>query len=253
MRLDPVAVAAGVRLTVHEVIGSTNAEAKRLARGGERGPLWIVARTQTQGRGRRANAWGSQPGNLFASLLLTDPAPPSRAPELAFVSVLALTDAVLACAPGLGGQVTVKWPNDMLVDSRKAAGILIEAEGNAVVIGLGVNCVGHPPETAFPATDLVSAGAAVDADDVFAALSAAMVARLAQWSAGAGFAATRTDWLARAAGLGAPIRVRLPDREMTGQFSGLDAQGRLLLGHADGTTEIVTAGDVFGLATEARH
>lgn len=253
MRLDPVAVAAGVRLTVHEVIGSTNAEAKRLARGGERGPLWVVARAQTQGRGRRDNAWVSQPGNLFASLLLTDPAPPARAPELAFVSVLALTDAVIACAPALGGRVTVKWPNDMLVDGRKAAGILIEAEGNAVVIGLGVNCVSHPPETAFPATDLASVGAAIDADDVFAALSAAMVARLAQWSAGADFAAIRADWLARAAGLGAPIRVRMPDREMTGLFSGLDAQGRLLLGHADGTTDIVTAGDVFGLATGARH
>ncbi|HEY1153077.1 MAG TPA: biotin--[acetyl-CoA-carboxylase] ligase [Pseudolabrys sp.] len=253
MRLDPVAVAAGVRLALHEVIGSTNAEAKRLARGGERGPLWVVARTQTQGRGRRDNAWVSQPGNLFASLLLTDPAPPARAPELAFVSVLALTDAVLACAPALGGQVTVKWPNDMLVDGHKAAGILIEAEGSAVVIGLGVNCVSHPPETAFPATDLASVGAVVDADELFAALSAAMVARLAQWSAGAGFAGIRTDWLARAAGLGAPIRVRLPGREMTGQFTGLDAQGRLLLGHADGTTEIVTAGDVFSLATEARH
>src|SRR4051794_41853151 len=102
MQLDPTASAAGARLITHDTIGSTNAEALRLARDGERGPLWIVAKTQTAGRGRRGRAWVSEPGNLYASLLLTDPAPPERGPELSFVAALALHDAIGGALSGVG-------------------------------------------------------------------------------------------------------------------------------------------------------
>src|SRR6185312_4475632 len=94
MRLDPTAEAAGARLVFHDTIGSTNAEALRLARLGERGPLWVAAGSQTAGRGRRGRTWVSEPGNLYASLLLNDPAPPAHFPELSFVAALALRDAV---------------------------------------------------------------------------------------------------------------------------------------------------------------
>ena len=90
MQLDPTAMAAGVRLITHDTLGSTNAEALRMARDGECGPLWIVARSQTAGRGRRGRTWVSEPGNLYASLILTDPAPPERFPDLSFVAALAL-------------------------------------------------------------------------------------------------------------------------------------------------------------------
>ena len=99
MQLHSAAVTAGYRLATHETLESTNAEALTLARGGERGPLWIVARQQTAGRGRRGNAWVSWPGNLYASLLLVDPAPAECAPELSFVAALALHDAILDRAP----------------------------------------------------------------------------------------------------------------------------------------------------------
>jgi BirA family biotin operon repressor/biotin-[acetyl-CoA-carboxylase] ligase len=112
----------------------------------------------------------------------------------------------------------LKWPNDCLIDGKKFAGILIEGEGAAVVVGVGVNCVHHPSGTTFPATDLATAGVRATPESVFSALSAAMVRRLAQWSRGDGFAAIRADWLAHAAGLGKPVHVTLPDGDREGRF-----------------------------------
>ncbi|HZP77138.1 MAG TPA: biotin--[acetyl-CoA-carboxylase] ligase [Pseudolabrys sp.] len=244
MHLDPQAEAAGVKLIAHDAVGSTNAEAIALARVGERGPLWVTARSQSAGRGRRGAPWVSEPGNLYASLLVTG-LPPARAPELAFVSALAVHDAIGTQATQL--PLTLKWPNDVLLAGAKVAGILIEGEGGpplAVAVGIGVNCISHPSETAYPATDLAAAGMAVMAETLFAGLSGAMLRRLAQWNAGAGFAQTRADWLARASGVGEPIRVRLPDRELDGHFAGLDASGHLLLEQAGGAIEAIAAGEV---------
>jgi BirA family transcriptional regulator, biotin operon repressor / biotin---[acetyl-CoA-carboxylase] ligase len=249
MRLSSAAQAAGYRLSVHDSLASTNAEALALARSGERGPLWIVARQQSAGRGRRGNAWVSPPGNLYATLLLTDPAPPECAPQLSFVAVLALHDAIAACAPALAKALTLKWPNDLLCGDAKLAGILIEGEragdALAVAIGIGVNCISHPSQTPYPATDLKGEGVLADAATVFEALTASLAQRLAAWRRGAGFAAIRADWMARAAGMGGDMRARLPDREIIGRGEGLDAHGRLLLRLRDGSVQAIAAGDVF--------
>jgi BirA family transcriptional regulator, biotin operon repressor / biotin---[acetyl-CoA-carboxylase] ligase len=242
---------AGVRHISYDTLGSTNAEALARARAGERGPLWVTACTQSAGRGRRGSTWVSDAGNLYATLLLTEPSPPAAAAQLSFVAALALHDAVAECAPQLGPLLRLKWPNDLLLGGAKLAGILIEGEGEpvfSVVIGIGVNCAMHPAGTPYPATDLAAAGALVTPDEVFAALSAAMARRLTQWGSGEGFAAIRTDWLKRAAGLGEAIRVRLPEREFSGRFEGLDHAGRLLVADAGGVT-VVTAGEVFGLSS----
>ena len=114
---------------------------------------------QEAGRGRRGNAWTSAPGNLYASLLLSEPSPQAVAPQLSFVAGLALHDAVAECAPQIGPLLKVKWPNDLLIGGAKVAGILIEGEsegGFAVVIGFGVNCAAHPSDTPYPATDLAA-------------------------------------------------------------------------------------------------
>lgn len=240
---------AGVRHVSYETLGSTNAEALVRARAGERGPLWITARTQTAGRGRRGSSWVSEQGNLYATLLLTDPSPKDAAPQLSFVAALALHDAVADCVPQVGPMLTLKWPNDLLLGGRKLAGILIEGESEpvfAVAVGIGVNCAHHPDDTRFPATDLNAAGAIVSPDRLLTALSAAMLRRLAQWRRGEGFAAIRVDWLRRAAGLGKQIEVRLPEKDLSGVFEGLDEAGRLLLVGPAGRTA-VTAGEVFGL------
>lgn len=252
MQLDPRASAAGVRLIAHEVLVSTNAEALSLAAQGERGPLWVTAGRQTGGRGRRGRTWVSEHGNLFASLLLTDTAPPEHWPELAFVAALAIHDAVAEAAPALRPQLFIKWPNDLLLSAEKFAGILIEGGGGegggVVVVGIGVNCVSHPANVDYPATDLKAAGAAVTAEALFTVLTAKMLGRLAQWNDGEHFLTIRADWLARAAGRGGEVRVRLTeDEELSGRFDDIDEAGRLVLSLPDGSRKAIAAGDVIAL------
>jgi len=165
------------------------------------------------------------------------------------VAALALHDAVCACAQQLGPAIKVKWPNDLLLRAEKLAGILIDGESSpafAVAIGIGVNCASHPRDMPFPATDLAAAGAIVTPDALIVAIAAAMSRRLSQWQRGEGFTGIRADWLKRAAGLGQPIRVRLPENELSGSFRGLDVAGRLQLERPEGVIT-VAAGDVFDL------
>jgi BirA family transcriptional regulator, biotin operon repressor / biotin---[acetyl-CoA-carboxylase] ligase len=244
MKFDPAVVAAGVRIMERDTVDSTNTEALALARTGECGPLWVTARRQSAGRGRRGRVWVSEAGNLYASLLLTDPSPPDRAAELSFVAGLAVHDAVASFAASAAARLALKWPNDVLIDGKKFSGILIEGEGSAVVTGIGVDCAHHPEITVFPATDLSVSGVAVPVEGLFTELSAAMMRRIAQWNRGAGFNQTRADWLARAAGVGGPIRVALPQGECAGRFETVDARGRLILRLPDGGIETITAGDV---------
>ena len=250
MKLEPRA-AAGVRLIAHEVLGSTNAEALRLAREGGLGPLWVTAEQQSAGRGRRGRAWISPAGNLHASLLLTDPTATEHWPQLSFVAALAAHDAVVQVAADLKRLLGIKWPNDLLLAGAKLGGILIEAESgiSAVAVGIGVNCSSHPTDTDFPATDLAAVGAPVSPAALFGALSVKMLGRLAQWNAGEGFSTIRADWLARAAGMGESVHVRLAERELVGRFEALDESGRLVLRLPDGNAMTIAAGDVFTPAT----
>jgi BirA family biotin operon repressor/biotin-[acetyl-CoA-carboxylase] ligase len=262
MQLDPIAVDSGVRLESLGTTGSTNAEARLKAQRGDNGPLWITATAQTQGRGRHGRGWISPPGNLYASLLMRDPSPFEHAPQLAFVTALALRDAIALKANTLAPQLKFKWPNDLLLDGRKCAGILIEGEATPdngtgkrfiVVIGIGVNCSSHPPRgdcmsdgrTGFPATDLRAHGAAITPEQLFGRLSATMCLRIAQWDRGRGFPAILSDWLAHARGIGEPIAVRNGDAEMQGRFVGIDQSGRLMLEVKDGDIKTISAGDVF--------
>ncbi len=253
MQLDPIAVAAGVRLEALATVGSTNKEARLRAQRGDSGPLWITAVAQTRGRGRMDRSWTSPAGNLYASLLLSDPAPAERAAELAFVAALASRDAILAAAPALGPQLGFKWPNDVLLGGEKCAGILIEGEiepdqSVTVVIGIGINCASHPAAAAFPATDLAAHGADVTPAQLFRALSATMYRRIGQWNRGRGIAAILGDWLAAARGVGEAITVRNGGGATSGRFVGLDRSGRLLLEVAGGGIEKIAAGDVFPFA-----
>jgi BirA family biotin operon repressor/biotin-[acetyl-CoA-carboxylase] ligase len=191
----------------------------------------------------------SEPGNLFATLLLTDPAPPERAPQLSFVAALATHDAIARLAPALAARLAFKWPNDLLCDGAKLAGILIEAEGTRrliVAVGIGVNCRHHPDGTDTRATDLAAEGASVTAEQLFTALSGAMMVRLREWDAG--FGPIRAEWLRRAGAPGTPLRVRVGARDFTGRFETLDEAGRLVVRLVDGTTETIAAGEVFPIA-----
>jgi BirA family transcriptional regulator, biotin operon repressor / biotin---[acetyl-CoA-carboxylase] ligase len=244
--------AAGIRLIAYDAVGSTNAEAFALARGGLREAVWITARQQTAGRGRRGRAWASPPGNLYASQLLIDPCGGQIAPQLSFVAALALHDAVAVAAPALAGRLTLKWPNDLLLDGAKVAGILVEgellADGTFVsVIGIGVNCAHHPEDVPYRATSFAHADEPIAPEVLFEALSRATAARLAAWDRGAGFAAVREHWLALAWRLGEDIRLRTPE-ETAGRFAGIDQDGRLLIDIAGEGVRAIAAGEIAARA-----
>ncbi len=249
MRLSPEASTLGFRLAIREETGSTNDDALQAARDGDPGRLWIVADRQTAGRGRHGRPWTSPEGNLYTSLLLVDPCPMRHAPQLGFVTGLALHEAVARVA-GEGRGLALKWPNDLLVHGAKLAGILLEAQSVgpgrvlAVAIGCGVNVVGAPADTPYPATHLRALAPETDREALFEAFSAAMARRLAEWDRGSNFAAIRRAWLDRAAGLGGEARVRLPGGDRVGRFVGLDEAGRLQLETSNGPA-LIDAGDLF--------
>jgi BirA family biotin operon repressor/biotin-[acetyl-CoA-carboxylase] ligase len=248
---------AGYRLIAHSSVGSTNVLAAVALARGDPGRRWFTAERQSRGRGRGGRSWTSPAGNLYASLLLVDPCPPRVAAQLGFVAGIALHRAVCSAAPLAAGRFALKWPNDLLLDGSKLAGILIDgvspsAGSIAAVIGIGVNIAGHPQDTPYPATDLGAAGLTVTADALFSALSDTLAQGLESWAAGEGFPAVRREWLARAGGLGGPITVRRPEGDRRGIFKDIDGDGRLLLDEG-GHTLAVAAGDVFleGLSTSA--
>lgn len=241
---------SGIRHLALGDVGSTNAEALALARNGERGPVWVTAQRQLQGRGRRGRAWISEPGNLYASLLLCDPAPLDRLATLPLVAALAVYKALRPLFSRTPQALAIKWPNDILVDGAKVNGILLESETVpngplSVVIGCGINCAHHPEGTPYPATSLKACGLEVRPADLFPALASAMAGELARWDRGRGFATIREDWLLAARGRGEPVRVNLADGVLEGRFADLDADGYLLVETADRRIVPVSAGDLF--------
>jgi BirA family transcriptional regulator, biotin operon repressor / biotin---[acetyl-CoA-carboxylase] ligase len=247
--------AGGIAVVAFETIGSTNAEALARVQAGERGPLFVVAERQSAGRGRRGRTWESELGNLYASLLVVDPVTPAASPQICFVAVLALHDAVLdACAGLAPARLRLKWPNDLLLDQAKVSGILVEgttlADGKlAAAIGIGVNCRHHPADTPYPANDFAAAGFDLSPAALLARLGERWSERAREWNRGEGFAAIRAAWLLRATGIGSAIEVRLPDRTLAGTFEAIDKEGALLLRKADGAREAISAGDVFPIAS----
>lgn len=248
------AVAGALPVAHFSEIGSTNAEA--LARAAANAPeQWIVADRQIAGRGRRGRQWVSEPGNLYSTLLLYDPAPPALSPQICFVAALALHDAVCDALPTLDPQyLHLKWPNDLLLAGKKLAGILVEGASagarQAVVTGTGVNCVHHPVDTAYPVTDFAAEGFSLTPQALFEKLAARMMDRLTLWRGGRGFNAIRNAWLARAHDLGRQIEVKLAERVLNGRFDEIDSEGALVLSLPGGHRELIRAGDIFPAAAK---
>lgn len=256
---DPASLPPGYRLHHAAELDSTNEEARRAAEAGEPGGLWIMADRQTSGRGRRGRAWVSPAGNLFCTLLLRPNCTPAKAAELSFVAGLALHDAVATLiVTERQAALRLKWPNDLLYAGKKLAGILLESatEQRDVVswlaVGLGLNLARHPEGAEFPATSLAAATGmpAAHPSQALAALAWAMDARLRLWQiadlqAADGFARIRADWLARAAGVGDPLVVRLTGEILHGIFEGLEDDGALRLGLDAGGYRRIAAGDIF--------
>jgi len=246
--LGKVAVAAGYRLLARGEVTSTNDVALARASEAPCSRLWVVAQHQTRGRGRHGRAFASAPGNLHASLVLIDPCAVVRAPELGFVAGLALFEAAHALTGLEHPRLSLKWPNDLLIDRAKCAGILLEGHrlrnGTfALVIGIGVNVAAAPPVTPRAAM-LATFAPDATASRLLSLLSDAFARQFAEFAAApqsseAHFAA----WAGHAHGIGSRVRIRLPRGEVVGLFRGLD-RGRLILDTADGQ-KTLDAGDLY--------
>lgn len=237
---------SGWRVVRFGAIDSTNEEARRRALAGDPGSVWIVARAQTAGRGRRGRSWVSPIGNLHASALLIEPCVQGRAAEVGFVAGVALARA----ARELGAPARLKWPNDLLIGGAKCAGLLVEGlqlhDGRfACIVGIGVNCAEAPPGVGYPTAELRERdGGRIDAEKLFASLAARFAETLAEWEGGGNFAVIRAAWLAHAGPVGERIRIQSATGRREGVFEGLDVDGRLLF-RGDHGVETVEAADLW--------
>lgn len=236
----------GFMLCREGCVSSTNDLAKDMARQGYPALTLIWAHEQKGGRGRHGNRWESPPGNLYMSLLLRPEKPAWQAGQMAFVAAVALAETVARFLPD-DRKPALKWPNDLLISDKKAAGILLESEtsGKAdldwVVLGIGVNIAAPPPI----GTGLHAQGATqATVENVLSALCHELLLWLGLWEKG-DFEVIRKRWLHYAMGVGEKITVRLSGETLAGVFSGLDGSGALLLDQEDGGRRKIAAGEVY--------
>jgi BirA family transcriptional regulator, biotin operon repressor / biotin---[acetyl-CoA-carboxylase] ligase len=225
----------------HDRIGSTNDEARRMASEGAPHGSVVHADEQTSGRGRLAHTWFSPPGNLYLSILLRTGQPAARTAELSFLTAIAVADTVEALLPRQI-RAMLKWPNDVLVNGGKIAGILLEQVDDATIVGIGMNVLESPSNIAYKTTTIVANGGIASVDGARDILLGRFGVHLASWQE-TGFAPIREQWLERSYPIGAAIRANTGDQPIAGHFAGLDIDGALLLDTPQGRRRIV-AGEV---------
>ncbi len=260
---DPGGWPEGVARHVLPEVDSTNAEAARLAPQLTQ-PTWILALRQTAGRGRRGRVWQDPPGNLAATLVMRPPGGVQQAALRSFVAALALHEA-LGAVIGPAGRLALKWPNDVLLNGGKVAGILLESLGGGgpgqgagqgagqgevrLAIGIGINLAAAPeaagldPVTAPPVSVAGETGLRVAPEEMLPPLAAAF----ARWEAQLvtfGFGPIRTAWLARAARIGQTITARTMTETVEGRFETIDDSGALVLATPQGRRSLAAA-DIY--------
>lgn len=244
-------IVPGYRHRAISQCSSTNTLCMEAATSGEPGNLWLTAETQTAGKGSRGRSWISEPGNLFASLLLEHHGEPEFLPQLTFVAALAVHELLEELLPH--AEIKNKWPNDVLIAGRKVSGILLEAVTSGgqtfAVIGFGINCQHHPADTLFPATDLRSNGADVGPEYVFPLLATSVHKWLKIWDQGSNFDTVREAWLGEAWNVGSEVAVGLRDgSRISGIFAGLTSEGHIRI--CGDEENILAVGDIFAVGAQ---
>ncbi len=206
----------------------------------------VLARNQTRGRGSRGRNWldGGQ-GLALSAVLDAAQAGPDVLGGWPFVASLGFYDGLLRAVPAALGHLMIKWPNDILLDGRKMAGILIEREGEHVLIGMGANLASAPDQNVLErqVACLAQCGAVPDVAIVARHVLDGLAWWHAQWRQ-KGFAAVRTAWLEKAHPLGTPLVVQGGTTYEKGLFAGLAEDGRLLL-DTEGGMKTIATGDIL--------
>lgn len=237
----------GNRIISLQETASTNAVAFTLAAEGAAEGTVIMAEQQTAGKGRMGRLWVSPAGvNLYCSIILRPPIQPAAAPQLTFLSVIAVARAVETLTTL---KTRIKWPNDLLINGSKVAGLLNEMSAetdkvNFVILGIGVNvnmrAEQFPKDLRHPATSLfLESGAKVDRTE-FALILIQELDRLYTDFLEKGYDPARSEWLERSNLAGAIVTVTDNGAVRTGRVDGIDEYGALLLDSG----EKILAGDV---------
>ena len=244
---------SGVGRRILDELDSTNAAAMRTLIQPDEGPFWLMARHQTAGRGRQGRPWQDPVGNFAATYCMPEALPPAEAGLRSFAAAVALHEALVA-ATGRADGFALKWPNDVLLNGGKLAGILLESGGEIgtiprLCIGIGVNLVAAPdpdslPEGALPpASVLAQTGVRIAPEDLLDLLAPAFD-RWDRSLRSQGFGPLRDAWLARAARRGETIAVRMGQRQLSGIFETVNDSGALIL--RDGMARhAIPAGEVY--------
>lgn len=244
MSTEPVWPEGYDRIVLDEV-DSTNAEAARLAPELGR-PTWVLARKQVSGRGRRGKPWQMPEGNFAATLIMRPTGTAGWASLRSFMAACALFETLALYVDR--SRLSLKWPNDVLLDGGKLAGILLETANSGdqvewLAIGMGVNLAGAPTDVGDAAFPPVALERGPDPEDFLLRLAghyATQESILEQL----GFEPIREKWLRHAARLGEIITARTEDREVSGRFKTIDEAGCLILETSQGETRI-SAADVY--------
>ncbi len=237
----------GIPLIELKTVGSTNDHAKTLAKNGYPDGTLVWTHEQTSGRGRHGNQWVSSSGNLFMSLVLRPHKNATLVGQLSFVTAVALAKTIEPLLP-TGSKVELKWPNDLMINEKKAAGILLETELNGVapvnwvVVGVGVNIKAAPEG----ATSLTAAGARADleASDFLTSFIQNFVEIKSLWEKDL-FNLIHKEYTSRSYNLGKNINIRMANETISGIYEGIDQTGALIITLNNGSKRIVTSGEVF--------
>jgi len=237
------------RLECHEALESTSTTLKQHAEAGEAEGLAILARRQSAGRGRQGRGWESPAGNLYLSVLLRPTVALREAPQWSFVAAVALAETLKPLLPE-AAQPSLKWPNDLLLNGAKAAGILVEtgvASSNALdwmCIGIGVNIASKP---SLPDRATACLAEFLPAPPVPETLAAALLQKLAHWHqtrVREGFDPIRDAWLRHGPAMGAAVSVKRDGALIEGAFAGLSPEGGLKLAK-DSEVPLILAGEII--------
>jgi len=222
-------------------VNSTNNFAKEKIKSGLSENTVIWAHRQTAGKGRQGNVWDSPEGNLYTSFIVRPKIEKKHIGQLSFAAAVAIANIVETLISE-GNVINVKWPNDVLINTKKISGILVESDSDSdwVVIGMGVN-IATSPKGAVSLYDLESDISVKDFLERLIIEIGVLVSKIEI----AGFDEIQKMWLKRAYRLNEEIRAKLPKETLKGIFRGIDNKGVLSLELEDGSLRDITSGEVF--------